>query len=33
MLNKEPKYRLGAGGADDIKKHPFFSDINWEMLE
>jgi serine/threonine-protein kinase RIM15 len=24
--------RLGAGGAAEVKNHPFFSDINWETL-
>ena len=24
--------RLGAGGAEEVKNHPFFSDINWDTL-
>jgi len=31
---KEPNDRLGSGvrGADEIKDHPWFADINWEAL-
>ena len=31
LLNKDPEKRLGSGkeGAENIKKHPFFSDIDW----
>jgi hypothetical protein len=31
-LNRDPIRRLGAGEADaeDIKKHPFFRDINFD---
>ncbi|KAJ3329384.1 hypothetical protein HDU76_008017 [Blyttiomyces sp. JEL0837] len=32
MLNRDPTQRLGANGADEIKRHPFFSDINWQKL-
>lgn len=24
--------RLGAGGAEEVKSHPFFADINWDTL-
>lgn len=24
LLTKEPEKRLGAGGAEEVKKHPFF---------
>ena len=24
--------RLGAGGAEEVKNHPFFADINWDTL-
>ncbi|KRX02249.1 Protein kinase-like domain [Pseudocohnilembus persalinus] len=31
LLKREPIERLGAtNGAQEIKNHPFFSDINWE---
>jgi serum/glucocorticoid-regulated kinase 2 len=30
LLQRDPSRRLGAAGADDIKKHPFFSKhIDW----
>lgn len=28
----DPSKRLGFGGADEVKNHPFFSDINWNTL-
>ena len=35
LLNRNPSKRLGAGagGAAEIKMHPFFRDINWEVVE
>eukprot|EP01138_Halocafeteria_seosinensis_P008075 gb/GECG01008251.1/.p1 GENE.gb/GECG01008251.1/~~gb/GECG01008251.1/.p1 ORF type:complete len:469 (+),score=79.09 gb/GECG01008251.1/:1-1407(+) len=33
MLARDPTKRLGYNGADEVKKHPFFSDIDWEKLE
>ena len=32
LLNRDAKKRLGAGptDAEEIKKHQFFKDINWE---
>ncbi len=31
LLCRNPALRLGAqSGADDIKGHPFFADINWD---
>jgi serine/threonine protein kinase len=33
LLNRNPKKRLGTyGGADEIKKHPFFKTIDWKKL-
>lgn len=35
LLAKDPAKRLGHGpsGSDDIKRHPFFKEINWAKLE
>jgi len=33
ILCKDPKYRLGAAGIEEIIDHPFFEDINWLKLE
>lgn len=35
LLDVSPKSRLGAkpGGVEDIKKHPFFAGIDWNLLE
>ena len=30
LLNREPSRRLGVKGADDIKRHPFFKDVNFD---
>lgn len=32
LLDRNPATRLGANGADEIKRHPFFADINWAKL-
>ncbi|XP_029453648.1 ribosomal protein S6 kinase alpha-5 [Rhinatrema bivittatum] len=34
LLIKDPKKRLGCGpsGSEEIKKHPFFQNINWDNL-
>ncbi|KAI9094097.1 kinase-like domain-containing protein [Phlyctochytrium arcticum] len=32
LLNRDPVKRLGANGPDEIKRHPFFADINWTRL-
>ncbi|KAJ3018805.1 hypothetical protein HKX48_002622 [Thoreauomyces humboldtii] len=32
LLDREPTKRLGHSGADEIKRHPFFADINWSRL-
>ncbi|OCT93981.1 hypothetical protein XELAEV_18011644mg [Xenopus laevis] len=35
LLVKDPEYRLGSGeaGADDVKGHPFFRDMDWKNLK
>ena len=34
LLSRNPIERLGAkGGAQDIKSHPFFDDIDWTAFE
>jgi hypothetical protein len=30
LLDKDPSTRLGAGGTNEIKAHPFFQEIDWE---
>lgn len=32
LLTRDPKRRLGSGEADaeEIKRHPFFKDVNWD---
>jgi serum/glucocorticoid-regulated kinase 2 len=32
LLNRNPKQRLGANGASEIKAHPFFDCIDWAKL-
>ncbi|KAF1842470.1 Pkinase-domain-containing protein [Cucurbitaria berberidis CBS 394.84] len=33
LLNRNPKHRLGATrDAEELKAHPFFSDVDWEAL-
>ena len=34
LLEKSPNNRIGCGkeGADEIKRHAFFKDIDWEKL-
>ena len=34
LLIRDPKLRLGSGpgDAEELRSHPFFSDINWERL-
>jgi len=33
LLTRSPIRRLGARGLDQVKDHPFFSVINWDVLE
>ncbi|CED84013.1 agc protein kinase [Phaffia rhodozyma] len=32
LMCTDPDQRLGAHGADEIKRHPFFDDINWDTI-
>jgi serine/threonine protein kinase len=34
LLNRNPSRRLGAGpeGAEEIKRHQFFADIDWNAV-
>lgn len=32
LMCTDPSQRLGANGADEIKKHPWFCDLNWNKL-
>eukprot|EP00898_Chlorokybus_atmophyticus_P004185 jgi/Chlat1/4768/Chrsp308S00818 len=32
LLTVDPSKRLGSKGADEVKAHPFFADINWTTL-
>lgn len=33
LLTEDPNQRLGAKGAAEVKRHPFFKDINWDTLQ
>eukprot|EP01083_Nonionella_stella_P046956 125728_1 len=33
LMNYDPKERLGSGGADLIKIHPFFFGLDWDRLK
>ena len=33
LLCKDGNLRLGANGAEEIKMHPWFRDINWQNME
>ncbi|KAF9437362.1 hypothetical protein BGZ76_001030 [Entomortierella beljakovae] len=32
LLCYDPQLRLGANGAEEVKNHPFFKEINWDTL-
>jgi len=32
LLTQDPNKRLGHGGAEEVKQHPFFQGINWDEL-
>ncbi|KAJ1636515.1 kinase-like domain-containing protein, partial [Pavlovales sp. CCMP2436] len=33
LLTQDPEQRLGAGGAAEVKAHPFFDGVEWESLQ
>ena len=33
LLNRNPRSRLGAKGGDEVKRHAFFDDLDWEAME
>jgi len=34
LLNRNPEKRLGGkGGAEEVKSHPWFNDIDWELAK
>ncbi|KRX00024.1 Protein kinase-like domain [Pseudocohnilembus persalinus] len=32
LLKKDPEQRLGSKGAQEVKNHPFFKEIDWDKL-
>jgi len=32
LLEKDPKKRLGAGGASEVMNHKWFKNLNWEGI-
>jgi len=32
LLLKDPRHRLGAAGAAEVRSHPFFNEVNWDGL-
>jgi serine/threonine-protein kinase RIM15 len=32
LLTLHPNVRLGSGGAEEVKAHPFFADIDWDKV-
>lgn len=32
MLEKDPTKRLAAGGAEEIKTHKWFENVNWDYI-
>lgn len=32
LLNRNPMRRLGANGGQEVKNHPFFACIDWQLL-
>lgn len=32
LLSKDPRSRLGYRGAEEVKKHDFFKDVDWDAI-
>lgn len=32
LLNRNPTKRLGANGGNEVKAHPFFACVDWDLL-
>jgi serine/threonine protein kinase len=32
LMSKDPKTRMGVSGADEVKNHPFFKNIDWKEI-
>lgn len=32
LLQRNPDKRLGTNGIEEIKKHPWLSDVDWKSL-
>ena len=32
LFQKKPENRLGSNGASEIKKHPWFENVDWDAL-
>lgn len=32
LLSKDPRNRLGYKGAEEIKKHDFFDNVDWDAI-
>ncbi len=33
MLQRDPAQRFGRGGSQEIKAHPFFKSLNWQVTQ
>jgi serum/glucocorticoid-regulated kinase 2 len=33
LIQRKPENRLGSNGIEEVKYHPFFAKIDWELLE
>ena len=33
LLKRKKKFRLGSKGFDEVKNHPWFKDIDWDIIE